>query len=404
MLKITFLGGLFPHEDRAKIYDNSIETFQAAADIMQWRFVEGIEDVFNTTIRVISLPFVGAFPGHYRKPFIKTKSFSHKGDVNDRVEGFCNIAYIKHILMPIRIKSVIKNVMQDLCEYDTNVLIGYSVNMVDAMAYAKKLDPSIITLLIVPDLPQFTSFGKHGCVFNKYKQSRTRNFYDIVRNGKIDKYVFLTEQMADELNVKKNDYVVIEAMTENIVWSCPEHAENEKITVVYTGTLAIEYGVLDLIREFKTINDDRFELIICGGGEASSIIKKECELDHRIKFLGLIAPSEARELQNIADVLVNPRKNNNEFTKYSFPSKIIEYLHSYKPIVCYRLDGIPKEYDEVLYYADELDGGLSTMIKKVALLNSSEKVALSQKIALLLKGKTPQKQCEKIKKVLSEFL
>ena len=38
---------------------------------------------------------------------------------------------------------------------------------------------------------------------------------------------------------------------------------------------------------------------------------------------------------------VNPRQNNEEFTKYSFPSKTMEYLASGVPVVAYKLDGIP---------------------------------------------------------------
>ena len=51
-----------------------------------------------------------------------------------------------------------------------------------------------------------------------------------------------------------------------------------------------------------------------------------------------------------ATVLVNPRKNVGEYTKYSFPSKIMEYLSSGVPAVAYKLDGIPSEYDGYINY------------------------------------------------------
>ena len=50
--------------------------------------------------------------------------------------------------------------------------------------------------------------------------------------------------------------------------------------------------------------------------------------------------------------MVNPRKNQEEYTKYSFPSKIMEYLTSGTPVVAYKLDGIPTEYKDYIHYVE----------------------------------------------------
>jgi glycosyltransferase involved in cell wall biosynthesis len=48
-------------------------------------------------------------------------------------------------------------------------------------------------------------------------------------------------------------------------------------------------------------------------------------------------------------LLVNPRPADAEFTKYSFPSKNMEYLASGTPVLTTRLPGMPDEYyDHVL--------------------------------------------------------
>ena len=54
------------------------------------------------------------------------------------------------------------------------------------------------------------------------------------------------------------------------------------------------------------------------------------------------------EEQQKATLLVNPRQNNEEFTKYSFPSKNLEYMLSGRPTICYMLDGVPDEYSNYL--------------------------------------------------------
>lgn len=64
--------------------------------------------------------------------------------------------------------------------------------------------------------------------------------------------------------------------------------------------------------------------------------------------MGFLAKSDISLLQVKCDVLVNPRSNNDEFTKYSFPSKTMEYLLSGSKVVMYPLSGIPQEYFEFI--------------------------------------------------------
>jgi len=54
------------------------------------------------------------------------------------------------------------------------------------------------------------------------------------------------------------------------------------------------------------------------------------------------------EMQQQATLLVNPRKGDAEFTKYSFPSKTMEYMASGTPTVMYKLPGLPADYEEHL--------------------------------------------------------
>ena len=79
-----------------------------------------------------------------------------------------------------------------------------------------------------------------------------------------------------------------------------------------------------------------------------------------------------QKLQQKATVLINPRNNDGEYTKYSFPSKTMEYMLSGKPVIMYKLDGVPDEYDSYLYY---IGGNTADDIKKTILevLNKSEK-------------------------------
>ena len=54
-------------------------------------------------------------------------------------------------------------------------------------------------------------------------------------------------------------------------------------------------------------------------------------------------------MQHKATILVNPRTSEGEFTKYSFPSKTMEYLLAGRCVVVNRLPGIPEEYYQYVY-------------------------------------------------------
>jgi len=122
---------------------------------------------------------------------------------------------------------------------------------------------------------------------------------------------------------------------------------------LYTGTLNPQFGIVTLLEAFSQIRDPALKLMICGFGEAEEQILQMQKTDPRIIYLGKVDRKAVLPLQRGATVLVNPRQNNEEFTKYSFPSKTMEYLASGVPVVAYKLDGIPDEYDAYLNYVED---------------------------------------------------
>ena len=103
------------------------------------------------------------------------------------------------------------------------------------------------------------------------------------------------------------------------------------------------------------------------------------KIDKRIIFLGKLQRENALKVMKQATVLVNPRQNNEEFTKYSFPSKTLEYLASGIPLIGYKLDGIPDEYDRFICYAeDNTIETLSKKIKKICEMSDKERYELGK--------------------------
>ena len=93
----------------------------------------------------------------------------------------------------------------------------------------------------------------------------------------------------------------------------------------------------------RTHSDD-IELWLFGSGDMEKDITDYCKSDQRIKYFGMVPREKVVKFEKKAKLLVNPRPTNNEFTKYSFPSKTIEYMASGTPLLTTRLPGIPSEY------------------------------------------------------------
>ena len=68
---------------------------------------------------------------------------------------------------------------------------------------------------------------------------------------------------------------------------------------------------------------------------------------------GMLMTSEIVEKEREATLLVNPRPTVEEFVKYSFPSKTMEYMASGTPVLTTRLPGMPEEYYPHVYFIDD---------------------------------------------------
>ena len=84
------------------------------------------------------------------------------------------------------------------------------------------------------------------------------------------------------------------------------------------------------------------------GAVDQAFVEDAVKSDSRIKYWGIMEQKRIFEMQREATLLVNPRNGEAEYTKYSFPSKTMEYMASGTPTVMYKLPGLPVDYEEHL--------------------------------------------------------
>lgn len=144
---------------------------------------------------------------------------------------------------------------------------------------------------------------------------------------------------------------------------------------MYTGTLQYRYGLGELISAFKGLDDTGIGLVVCGDGEAANEMTALQSENPMVRYLGVLPSQEIEGLRNGATILVNPRKNEGDYTKFSFPSKMMEYLASGVPTVAYRLDGMPEDYEGL--FIDATDGGLKAALNRALAMDPEELHQLS---------------------------
>ena len=155
--------------------------------------------------------------------------------------------------------------------------------------------------------------------------------------------------------------------------------DSEKTVVVYGGALCKRFGVNKLVDAFMHVNSENAELRFYGSGESEQYIREMHIQDPRVKYCGIVAYDEMLSIQRRADLLVNPRPSDEDFTKYSFPSKTLSYMLSKTPILSTRLASIPNDYEKFIYwFDDETEEGMSRRIQEILDIPLDERIKKSE--------------------------
>ena len=395
-MRYAFLTTLIPPHMYEKIAKYSRYNMQDAASALQWHLYDGFSFNLNEKITIFNVLPVGSFPQYYSLPFIKEFTFFTK-DANKHYNiGFCNIKLYRIFNQGRQIYVHLNKWCSENDAPKTLFVYTMSAQFMGALDKLKKKYPTLKICAIVADLPNMSNLSSKRNVAEKFFHKLLNpNPYENI--GVIDSFVLLTKQMAEYMDITK-PFIVMEGIA-------TEQEEKNKIVlsdnikrILYTGTLHRKFGMLTLLDAFGKIKKDNYKLIICGIGDSEDEIKEAAKEDSRIDFKGQLSRDEVLKLQKEATVLVNPRQNNEEFTKYSFPSKTMEYLSSGVPVIAYKLDGIPDEYDEYLNYVeDNSPKALADKIIELCEKSDEERSVIGRKgQAFVLENKNERVQTKRI--------
>lgn len=392
---MLFLGCLFDEQEETNILNKSGSGLSGAVNTFQWSLIRGLDKVLETPIDIVNVLPVGTYPNQYKDFVLNTKRWSHLPEADDLEIGSVNLPVLKQIGRAISCRKVINKRLKD--SNGEKKIIIYSTYLPFLWAVYHLPDAVKVTL-IVTDLPEYYDLNVFNSKIKKFLR-RMNNSLIYAFMKRIDSFIILTEQMKNPLDIGERPYVVIEGIVDINEGSFGrEIQQSNKKIILYTGTLNYQFGIRNLLEAFHYIDKDNYELWICGSGEATEEIINMSMNNRRIKYLGYVNKSQVYELQQQATLLINPRTNDGEYTKYSFPSKTMEYMLSGKPVLMYKLDGVPDEYDNYLYYVNVVEiKDLAVRIMDICEKSADELFEFGQKARqFVIENKNSKAQAGKI--------
>lgn len=346
-MNIIYINGLFPKERYDEIILNSKDIIHLGPNKLQWSFLSGLNEYF-ANLKVVSTPLLGNFPANFKKIYFKSSKFSY----NSSEDGYC-IGSIRLPFIGLLSKAINLFVFFiTKCKKDNNVFFLYSGHMpyLISTVFFKIFFPNNKICLFVNDLPEYMS-NNRNLIYLFFKKFEVFLFRKLL--NKVDSFIVVSNYLPEILNIENKPWLLMEGVFDvNTDFQPISDNQKGKRIILYTGTLDSRYGILDLLEAFSCIDDNNCELQICGDGDMKKVVINAANMDSRIKFFGQIPHNEVLSLQINSNVLVNPRKSDGEYTKYSFPIKTLEYLASGRPCIMYKLPGIPPEYIKHIFVPD----------------------------------------------------
>ena len=388
-MRILYLSNACPDEDFNRIFTEKRKPSQAA----QKYHTLQIEGLRESGQELISL----CIPAISRVTY-KGLMFRHKSNEGYRFAPIINLPMIRHLWMFLYVfffvfgKTIGKKGSAVICDVlNTTVSMG-------ALCAGFLTRTQVVG--IVTDVPSKRAFE----IRNPVKRLASSVCNKML--GSYDKYIFLTRAMNDLINHKGRPYLIAEGHVDSKAGAVTDSLSQkyEKKVCIYAGSLMKIYGIPYLVEGFLKADIDNAELHIYGAGEYEEELAELTKQHPSLRFFGSRPNEHVVAEERKATLLINPRPTTEEYTKYSFPSKNMEYMVSGTPILTTRLPGMPREYEPYVYILDQEDAeGMAKKLTEILGQPEEELFAFGRKAkTFVLENKSNCKQAERICKLLSD--
>ena len=354
--KIIFIGNIVSD----KICQEN-KACSPAANKWQINFLENLKKVSKKEVVNISILPLKVYPfGEY----IAITSFFKKNQNISRLLKYINIIGLKKI-------SIFISIFLTLLKYSkkhTYIIYNLYTPILIAALLLKKIF-KIQIIAIVADLVYVDDLNCRGV-------KKILHFIEvkIQEHGlkSIDKVIAVNKLIIDDFEIK-NGMVLEGGVTLKNDLKTKDINKNSKKNkkIIFTGTLDNLNGIEFLLETFKNINN--VELHIYGRGPLELKVINASKNNKKIKYKGFICQNKVMEILESGDLLILPRVQTIKTLRYTFPSKLFEYMLSGTPVIMTKIPGLSQGYIENTYVCDTNDvDEFAKFIQEKANLDSKE--------------------------------
>ena len=201
------------------------------------------------------------------------------------------------------------------------------------------------TVVIFTDLPLFSYSTDRVAAMPWWKRPFMKSYRKMSEwlCARYDGFVLFTQAMGPLVNPNGKPSIVVEGIFNDEGIPFPRLDKIPGV-IAHAGTLDRAYGIGQILDAFDTIAKPDAQLWLFGSGDMDDAIAERATADPRITHFGFLQRKDLFAQLSQASVLAVLRDPSAEFTRYSFPSKLFEYLATGSVVATTALPGIPEPY------------------------------------------------------------
>lgn len=377
-MKILLLGSLISQKEMEILNNGSKEKASVAPVNYETMLVKGLFEN-GANVEALSVPAVAAYPHSIFKYFAQKEEII-ENNIKVNWIPFINIQGLKQITIKRNVEKLLEHWLKDNENIKDKVVLMYSIYppyTEPAVRLCKKYGCHLS--VVIADLPEYMySWKKMRGIKGWYANRLSDKMIKL--QGQCDSYILFTKPMAAKMGLADKPYIVSEGFCDTSIFD--DISEQEKYprkTIVYGGNLSRLYGIQNLVKGFMQTDMDA-ELHLYGAGGDVPFIEECVNQDSRIKFLGRVDRKTLLVALKKAHLLVVNKPTMDDYSNYSFSSKILEYISSGTPLLTTKVGGMPEEYLKYVYIIDdESINGISNSLTTVMNYSANELNVFGQK-------------------------
>lgn len=322
-------------------------------------------------VDALSVPAVAAFP-HSIYKHIGKKQETIENNIQIQWVPFVNIQGLKQLTIKKNVEQLLEQWLQENKDVKDKVVLMYSIYppyTESAVRLCKKYGCHLSA--VITDLPEYMySWKNMKGIRGWYSKRLSEKMLEL--QGRCDSYILFTKPMAAKMGIEDKPYMVSEGFCDASIFDdIPDQEKYPRKTIVYGGNLSRLYGIQNLVKGFMQTDLDA-ELHLYGAGGDAAFIEECAKQDSRIKFFGRVDRKTLLVALKKAHLLVVNKPTADDYSNYSFSSKILEYMASGTPLLTTKVGGMPEEYYDYFYFFDEESTeGIKSSLEKI--VNFSDK-------------------------------